>query len=115
MTQVSRYHPLLVTLHWLLAVLIIAALFIGFFWLAAMPNSDPRKIDVLLVHMAGGMLVLALMVIRLIVRMWTAKPPTATTGNPPLDRITSVIHYGFYIQVQDGLFRRMSFGRRESN
>ena len=99
MKQVSRYHPLLVTLHWLLAVLIIAALAIGFFWLAAMPNSDPRKIDVLLVHMAGGMLILALIVIRFIVRMWTARPPAATTGNRPLDRIAPIVHYGFYILV----------------
>lgn len=52
MTQVTRYHPLLVTLHWLLAVLIIAALGVGFFVLAAQPNDDPAKIRVLLVHMA---------------------------------------------------------------
>jgi cytochrome b561 len=99
MKQVSRYHPLLVTLHWLLAVLIIAALAIGFFWLAAIPNSDPQKIDILLVHMAGRMLILALMVIRFIVRMLTARPPAATAGNPQLDRIAPVIHYSFYILV----------------
>ena len=56
MKQVFRYHPLLVTLHWVLAVLIIAALAMGFFVLAAMPNVDPQKIGVLRVHMAGGML-----------------------------------------------------------
>jgi cytochrome b561 len=50
MKQVTRYHPLLVALHWLLAFLIIAALFAGFFLLARMPNSDPQKIRVLLVH-----------------------------------------------------------------
>ena len=49
MKQVTRYHPLLVALHWLLAFLIIAALFAGFFLLARMPNSDPQKIRVLLV------------------------------------------------------------------
>jgi cytochrome b561 len=38
---VSRYHPLLVTLHWLLAALIVATLCIGFFLLAPMPNIDP--------------------------------------------------------------------------
>ena len=75
MQQVSRYHPLLVMLHWLLAVLIIAALAVGFFVLAAMPNADPQKIAVLRVHMAGGMLILALMVIRFAVRMWTSRPP----------------------------------------
>jgi cytochrome b561 len=99
MQPVSRYHPLLVTLHWLLAVLIIAALIVGFFVLAAAPNSDPRKINVLLVHMAGGMLILALMVVRFIVRLCTSRPTEATTGYPRLDRIAPVVHYGFYLLV----------------
>jgi cytochrome b561 len=99
MKQVSRYHPLLVTLHWVLALLIIAALSIGFFVLAAMPNADPQKIGVLRVHMAGGMLILALMVIRFAVRMWTSRPAGATTGYPLLDRIAPIIHYGFYVLV----------------
>ena len=67
MKRVSRYHPLLVTLHWALALLIIAALALGFFGLAATPNSDLQKIGVLRLHMAGGMLILALMVVRFIV------------------------------------------------
>ena len=99
MKQVSRYHPLLVTLHWVLAVLIIAALAIGFFVLAATPNADPQKIGVLRVHMAGGMLILALMVIRFIVRMSTSRPAGATTGYPLLDRIAPITHYGFYVLV----------------
>jgi cytochrome b561 len=99
MNQVSRYHPLLVTLHWLLAVLIIAALIVGFFLLAATPNSNPGKIAVLRLHMAGGMLILALMVIRFIVRMLTSRPADATTGYPLLDRIAPITHYGFYVLV----------------
>ena len=47
MKMASRYHPLLVTLHWLLALLILAALAVGFFLLASMDNSEPRKIVVL--------------------------------------------------------------------
>ncbi len=99
MKHVSRYHPLLVTLHWVLAVLIIAALAIGFFVLAAMPNVDPQKIGILRVHMAGGMLILALMVIRFAVRMWTSRPAAATTVYPLLDRIAPITHYGFYVLV----------------
>ena len=99
MKQVSRYHPLLVTLHWALAVLIIAALVVGFFVLAATPNADPQKISVLRVHMAGGMLILALMVIRFIVRVSTSRPADATTGYPLLDRIAPITHYGFYVLV----------------
>jgi cytochrome b561 len=99
MTQVSRYHPLLVTLHWGLAALIIAQLLLGFFALAAMPNSDPQKIGVLRAHMAGGALILALMVIRFVVRMCTSRPAAATTGYRLLDRIAPVSHYGFYVLI----------------
>ena len=67
MKQVSRYHPLLVTLHWVLAVMIIAALTIGFFVLAdaqRRPSEDWRS-----AHTHGRqMLILVLMVIRFIVR-----------------------------------------------
>jgi cytochrome b561 len=99
MKTVTRYHPLLVTLHWLLAVLILAALTIGFFVLANMPNSNPHKIRILLVHMSVGMLILALMIVRFAVRMWTSRPAAATTGYPALDRLAPVTHYGFYVLV----------------
>ncbi len=49
--QVSRYHPLLVAPHWVVAVLIFVTLSIGFFVLASTPNADPQKIGVLRVHM----------------------------------------------------------------
>jgi cytochrome b561 len=99
MKPVSRYHPLLVTLHWLLAFLIIAALALGFFVLAATPNSDPNKIDALRGHMIAGMLLLALMAVRLAVRLMTSHPPRATTGYPLLDRIAPITHYGFYLLI----------------
>jgi len=99
MKAVSRYHPLLVTLHWLLAVLIVAALAVGFFGLAAMSNADPRKIAVLRLHMAGGMLILALMVVRLVVRLRTPRPAPATTGHAMLDRLAPMTHWGFYLVV----------------
>jgi cytochrome b561 len=99
MKEVSRYHPLLVALHWVLAVLIIANLTLGFFGLAAAPNADPQKIGVLRVHMAGGMLILVLMGIRFIVRMWASRPAHAATGYPLLDRIAPVTHYGFYVII----------------
>ncbi len=50
----SRYQPVLVALHWLLALMIIGLLCLGFFVLADMPNTDPKKLDILVWHMAGG-------------------------------------------------------------
>jgi cytochrome b561 len=95
----AKYHPVLVTLHWLLAILIIGALGLGFFVLAPMSNSDPVKLDILMWHMAGGMLILALMLIRFVVRLATAKPPAATIGSPRLDRLAPLTHYGFYLLI----------------
>lgn len=99
MKKVSRYHPVLVVLHWLLALLIIAMLVMGFFVLATTPNTDPHKIDVLEMHMAAGMLILALMLIRFVVRMCTARPAQLPTGHGIFDRIAAVAHYGFYVLI----------------
>jgi cytochrome b561 len=96
---VSRYHPLLVTLHWLLAVLIVAMLCAGFILLAPMPNIDPQKIGILLIHMSVGMFILALMEVRFVAHLSTAKPAAATTGHPALDRVAAATHYGSYILV----------------
>src|SRR5215212_3989152 len=51
---VSRYHLLLVTLHWLLALLIVAMLGGGFLLVAKTSNTVPRKIGVLLIHAAAA-------------------------------------------------------------
>ena len=95
----SRYQPVLVALHWLLALVIIGLLCLGFFVLANMPNTDPNKLDILVWHMAGGMFVLVLMIPRLIIRIWSARPAAATTGSPRLDRLASIAHSALYVIV----------------
>src|ERR1700748_3812523 len=94
-----RYHPVLVALHWLSAVLVIATLFVGFGLLATMPNEAAGKITILRWHMAGGMLILALTIIRLVVRWRTARPAAAPTGNMLLDRLAAPTHYGLYLLI----------------
>jgi cytochrome b561 len=95
----SRYQPVLVALHWLLALMIIGLLCLGFFVLANMPNTDPNKLEILVWHMTGGMFVLVLMILRLIIRIWSARPATATTGSPLLDRLAPVAHASLYVIV----------------
>jgi cytochrome b561 len=96
MQEVTRYHPVLVALHWLLAFLIIAALALGALVMAKLPNSDPMKVEALRSHMAGGALIFALMLVRLLVRTRSAHPPAATTGNSLLDKVAWVSHRLFY-------------------
>jgi len=112
--QISRYHPLLVALHWVMALLTIAALALGALVMVKIPNGDPMKIEALRSHMSGGAVILALMLVRLFVRTRTAHPQAATTGNPKLDRLAWLSHRIFYPAVfgmaASGLFMAMQTG-----
>lgn len=95
----ARYHTALVSLHWLLALMLIAALGIGTFALKTVPISSPDKIDALRGHMIAGGLILVLTLVRLVVRLKTTHPAPATTGNPLLDRLAPLTHWGLYLLV----------------
>ena len=114
MPQVSRYHPLLVTLHWLLAALIIAALALGALVMVKIPNTDPTKLEALRSHMLGGGVILLLMLVRLFVRTRTKRPAAATTGHPALDWLAWASHRLFYPAVLgmagSGLFMALQTG-----
>jgi cytochrome b561 len=99
MTLVSRYHPLVVALHWILAVLIIAALALGALVMVKMPNTDPMKLEALRSHMIGGTLILVLMLVRLVVRIRTEHPAPPSTGMRVLDRLAWVSHRMLYAAV----------------
>jgi cytochrome b561 len=96
MEKPKRYHPLLIALHWLLALLIIFMLLVGLFSLKWMPNN-PAKLLPLGFHMATGILILVLMLVRIVVRVTTKKPEAATAGNRFLDFIGKLTHYALYL------------------
>lgn len=95
----SRYHPALVTLHWISAVLLIGALFAGTFVLAPVPNSDPSKLQSFQMHMILGFVIAALTLIRLVVRAKTAHPAPATTGIAVADRLAPLAHWALYALI----------------
>lgn len=95
----TRYHPILVTLHWVLALMILAGLFMGNVVLSETPNDDPFKLIALRMHMSAGIAILVLMLIRLVVRFTTAKPPEADIGNPLLNTLGRITHWLLYLVV----------------
>lgn len=98
MTKPKRYHPLLVTLHWLTALLVFILLGGGKAVLLMMPNTA-EKIIPLTLHVTTGLIALVVLVLRLAVRLLTSKPEPASTGNPILDKIGVLTHYLLYIAV----------------
>lgn len=115
MSEVKRYHPILVTIHWITALLVLMMLAVGMLYLKWLPN-DANKLMPLAIHMITGITILALTTIRIVVRFTTRKPAPATIGNKFLDfvgKVTHVILYllllgmgisGLGIALQAGLF-----------
>ena len=98
-TKPSRYHPALVTLHWISAALVLVALATGTFWLTATPKSSPDKIAQLTVHMTLGVAILVLTLARLAVRSKTPQPERASSGNVLLDKLAIATHHGLYVAI----------------
>lgn len=95
----TRYHPLLDSLHWIMAIMVLISLAAGSLVLAEMPRQSPDRPLALAGHMSFGMLMGALLILRLLIRIRSRKPPRATTGNVLLDRIGVWTHWGFYVLI----------------
>lgn len=95
----KRYHPFLVVLHWLLAIMIVVGLVMGGNVLSETPNSDPEKVFFLRMHMSMGLVILVLMLVRLVVRFKSQKPPHADIGNSLLNKLGVLAHYLLYALV----------------
>ncbi len=96
MNKPLRYHPILVVIHWLSAFLVIAMLLMGLFWLKQTPNVE-AKIPLLAVHMATGITILLLTIVRLVVRFSTKLPAPSRSGSAFLDMVGNVTHVFLYM------------------
>ncbi|NOR52395.1 MAG: cytochrome b [Gammaproteobacteria bacterium] len=94
-----RYSNISVILHWLIAIMLVIALFMGSTALVNTPNDDPEKIGALTGHMIFGFSITAFMIVRLIVKMKNINPPPMVTGNAMRDKIGVSVHSILYILV----------------
>jgi cytochrome b561 len=78
---VAVYNPVLRTVHWLMAFLIFTALGLGV-WSLNLPQGDLRS-EVLFVHKSFGITLLALVILRIVVRLIVGAPAYAV----PLGRL----------------------------
>ena len=65
----TRYHPLLVALHWIMAVMILVSLAAGGLVLAEMPRESRDRYMALTGHMSAGLAIGVLLVVRLLTRI----------------------------------------------
>jgi len=93
----ARYHPLQVSLHWLVVILIFATFLLGKY-MSRMPNES-EKIPLLGIHMALGLVTLVVIVLRLIARLRLPRPVSIKTGNAFLDWVSKAVHEALYVLV----------------
>lgn len=96
---ILRYNNLSVILHWVVAAMLFLALFMGVTSLEAMSNSDPEKIGALQGHMIVGLVITALMIVRLIVKLNSSNPPHMTTGSGVQNKLGAAAHNILYLLV----------------
>lgn len=87
----DRYSPVARALHWIMAILILFNLFLGF-----AHDALPREWKVMPVHKSIGLTVLALTVARILWR-FTRRAPPLPAGMPAWERGTAhLTHFAFY-------------------
>ncbi len=95
----KRYHPFLVTLHWILAAAIMFWLFMGHTSLEGTANTDPEKFNMLKTHMAVGIGILVLMLVRLVVRLRSKKLAPIDVNAVSINKASTFGHYALYTAV----------------
>ena len=97
MPEIKRYSTSMVMLHWLLAIFILGAIFMGAVVLDDMDSAHPQKILLLKLHIIVGIGILLFTLLRLIVRFRTTQPAPVTSNNKWMDKLAVSVHYLLYL------------------
>jgi cytochrome b561 len=95
---VLRYGTVAMTLHWLIASLIIANLCLGEYF-SGLPSHDPRLFALVQIHKSIGLTVLVLSLGRLAWRLINPIPPLPATMHPALRVSARATHILLYVLI----------------
>lgn len=93
----ARYRPLSIAIHWVMAVLILAQLTLGW-WMIGLPKSPPGlRAGWFNVHKSVGIMLALLLVLRIVQRL-RHEPPPLPWSLPSWQRaLASVTHGALYV------------------
>lgn len=93
---IEKYSLSLRIVHWLTALIIFSLLIIGFY-MSGLDFTDSKKETLYILHKSFGVIVFALVLVRIIIRIKSKIPPLPNTI-PGLIRILShIVQYSLYI------------------
>lgn len=97
MSEIKRYNTTMVVLHWVLAIVILGAIFMGAVVLDEMDSDHPQKILLLKLHIIVGAGILLFTLLRLFVRLRTAQPAPLVSNHKWMDMLAVTVHYLLYL------------------
>jgi len=89
-----RFTALQRLLHWLMAVCILAMLFIG---VGMVSTVMPKYLTLVSIHKPLGVAILVLALVRLVVRLCYGAPPLPVNLPEPMKLAAHLSHYAFYV------------------
>jgi cytochrome b561 len=89
----ERFSPLQRALHWIMAICILAMLFIG---VGMVSTVRPDYLTLVSIHKPLGVAILILALIRLAVRITRGAPPLPANMPEPMKLAAHLSHYAFY-------------------
>jgi cytochrome b561 len=90
----DRFTPLQRALHWIMAICILAMLFIG---VGMVSTIRPTYLSLVSIHKPLGIVILVLGLIRLLVRLTRGAPPLPASMPAPMKLAAHLSHLVFYI------------------
>src|SRR3984957_19254707 len=90
----QRFTPLQRLLHWLMAICILAMLFVG---VGMVSTVMPKYLTLVSIHKPLGIAILALVVIRLVARLRYGAPSLPVDLPEPMKLAAHLSHYAFYV------------------
>ena len=93
MTAIQRFTPLQRLLHWVMAICILAMLFIG---VGMVSSVAPKYLPLIAIHKSLGITILVLALIRLAVRLRYGAPALPADLPEPMKLAAHLSHYALY-------------------
>ncbi|MCW9027547.1 MAG: cytochrome b, partial [Kangiella sp.] len=92
----QKYSLTLRVLHWLMALLIIVMIGVGWY-MAGLPQESELKYEIYPVHKSMGITLLGLVIIRVFARLFSKNPPLPEGLATWEKWLTKIIHFLFYV------------------
>ncbi|MGN6516848.1 MAG: cytochrome b [Rhizomicrobium sp.] len=95
----TRYGTVAMTLHWLIAALVLVNLYLGLIAFDQYPKGDPTLFQLVQIHKSIGLSVLTLSVLRIIWRLVNPVPPLPEGMSALLRFVARATHFLLYVLI----------------